>query len=233
MSKMENEMDNKNDEKLQQVLEDIKLIKKAVEKNNSIMKLMPFGEVMSFVLLLGGIFALAISTIFYYLIDHFGGYSDIPIEFRVLLYLLCLISMVCVGSVKTIRMLKSVRNNGHSITSIGLLKEVYSKQVKGIAFPLFLIVVVITVFLATHGLSIYIVPFLAIWYALAYKSIIILVGVEDGFILAEWLLLTGLASLFFMDRVHPLIVLNITFGLGMLVAAVVYYIFNAKKRWKE
>ncbi len=230
MSKKEDGLNNKDVVKLQQVLEDIKSIKKAVEKSNNIMKLIPFGKVMSFVLLLGGILILAIASAFYCMIDYFGQYSDIPFEFKALLYLLCFVSMVCVGSVKTFRMLKSVRNTGYSITSIELIKEVYSKQFKAISFPFFLVLTVVIVFLATHGLSIYIVPFLAIWYALAYKSIITLFGVEDVFILSEWLLLTGLISLFFIEKIHSLIILNITFGLGMLVASVVYYMFHAKKR---
>lgn len=230
MSKKEDGLNNKDDVKLQEVLEDIKLIKKAVEKSNNIMKLIPFGKIMSFVLLLGGILILAISSAFYCMIGYFGQYSDIPFEFKALLYLLCSIAMLYVGSIKTTRMLKSVRKKGYSITSIGFIKEVYSRQFKAIVFPFFLVFAVITVFLATRGFSIYIVPFLAIWYALVYKSIITLFGVEDVFILSEWLLITGLASLFFIEKIHTLVILNITFGLGMLVASVVYYMFHAKKR---
>ncbi|MCD5414822.1 MAG: hypothetical protein LR001_07470 [Clostridiales bacterium] len=233
MSKMENEMNNKNDEKLQQVLEDIKLIKKAVEKNNSIMKLIPLGEVLNFVFLLGGIFVLAISTSVYCLIQHFGSYADIPFEFKALLYLLCLISILSVGSVKSIRVLKAVRNDGRSVTYLGLMKEIYSRQFTAILLPFFMVLVVVITFLATHGFSVYIVSFFAIWYALVYKTVIQLFGIEDVFIITEWLLLTGLVSLFMMDRVHPLIILNITFGVGCIMTAIVNYIFHAKKRWKE
>ena len=219
----------KNSEQLKQALEDLAYIKKALAKTSGVFRFFAFEKAMRIVVFLFGILTVFFASVFYYLIQHYSSYATIPVNYKIALYLLLAIAIILITLLKTKNFLSVLKEIKTDITLKQLLKEVYSRQVKVLLVAFFLALTVVIIFLVTHGLAAYIVSFIAIFYALMYKSLLSAFGMEDAFILAEWLLVTGLISLFLLDKMHPLMILNFTFGLGMLLAAAVSYLFNKEE----
>ncbi len=219
----------KDSEQLKQALEDLAYIKSSLAKTSGVFRFFAFEKAMRIVVLLFGILTVFFASVFYYLIHHYSSYAAIPASYKVALYLLLATAIILVSLLKTRNFLSVFKEIKADIPLKQLLKEVYSRQVKVLLVAFFLALTVVIIFLATHGLAAYIVSFIAIFYALMYKSFLSAFGMEDAFILAEWLLVTGLISLFLLDKMHSLMILNLTFGLGMILAAAVSYLFSANE----
>lgn len=207
-----NDINNKD-----QMLKDLQFIKEAVKKNNNIFKYISLSEGIKTIALFAGIIIISLSLIFLLLIRYYGGYQEIPYIVKSITYIILGASLVWLGWYKIKILLRIARKYRKDITFIKLLREVYTKSMLMIIIPFAITIGVVSIYLSIYNLYHLITPVLAILIALLMAAIIVVLNLKDFMVAFGWLLISGLFSLFIADKVHPLIILIITFGIAMII----------------
>ena len=213
-------MGNKKD--IDAMVSDLMYIKNAISKNNNIFKFINLNEILRKIYLIGALVIIGFSGLFYYFIEKYGSYNEIPINNKVLLYSLISIATIMVGGLKVAAIMKAAKKINRNMTVFNLLKEVYSTQFILIVIPYFIALIFVPVFLENNDLSYYIVPFLSIFIGLLCNSLVSVFYIRELIVLGSWLVATGLIILLGLITLHPLLITMLTFGLGFIII----YIFS-------
>ncbi len=201
----------------EEMLKDLQFIKEAVRKNSNILKYISVSEGIKNVALLTGLFIIVLSVVLLWIIGDYGSYQELPDTVKSLVYTILILFVVIIAWFKIKSFLKIARKYREDMTILMLLKEVYTKTLLMIMIPFLISIIVFCVYLPINNLSHLIVSILAILISLLMTSFIITLNLKDFMLFSEWLLLSGLLSLFISDSIHPLIILIFTFGFAMLI----------------
>lgn len=201
----------------EQMLKDLQFIKEAVKKNNNIFKYISLSEGIKTIALFTGIIIISLSLIFLLLIRYYEGYQEIPFIVKTITYFILGVSLVWLGWYKIKIFLELAKRYRKDITLINLLREVYTRSMLMVLIPFTITICVVIIYLSLFNLVYLITPVLAILVALLMAVIIVILNLKDFLPFFGWLLISGLFSLFIADKVHPLIILIITFGISMII----------------
>lgn len=207
-----NDINNKD-----QMLKDLQFIKEAVKKNNNIFKYISLSEGIKTIALFAGIIIISLSLIFLLLIRYYGGYQEIPYIVKTITYIILGASLVWLMWYKIKIFLEMAKRYRKDITLIKLLREVYTRSMLMVLIPFIITICVVIIYLSLFNLVYLITPVLAILIALLTAAIVVILNLKDFLLFFGWLLISGLFSLFIADKVHPLIILIITFGIAMII----------------
>lgn len=207
-----NDINNKD-----QMLKDLQFIKEAVKKNNNIFKYISLSEGIKTIALFAGIIIISLSLIFLLLIRYYGGYQEIPYIVKSITYIILGASLVWLMWYKIKIFLEMAKRYRKDITLIKLLREVYTRSMLMVLIPFIITICVVIIYLSLFNLVYLITPVLAILIALLTAAIIVILNLKNFLLFFGWLLISGLFSLFIADKVHPLIILIITFGIAMII----------------
>lgn len=200
-----------------EMLKDLQLIKEAARKNNNILKYISVSEGTKTVALFTGILINGLSLVLLWMIGSYGSYQSLPYVFKLLVYGILVLGVIGLVALKANVFLKLVRRYKKDMSFVMLMREIYTKTLLMIIIPFFLTMGVFCVYFAISGLSYLIVPVLAILVSLLMAGFIAVLNLKDYLVFFEWLLLSGLFSLFIAKNTHPLICLILTFGIGMFI----------------
>ncbi|MGD9677025.1 MAG: hypothetical protein AB7V16_01510 [Vulcanibacillus sp.] len=206
------ELNNKDE-----MLKDLQFIKEAVKKNNNLLKYISLSEGIKNVALFSGIFITVISLILLWMIGSYGSYQDLPTIVKLSIYLFLGVSFIGLILIKIKVFLKIVRRHRKDITFTMLMREVYTRTLLTIMIPFLITIVVFCVYFSINGLTFLIVPILAILLSLLMVSFMIVLNFQDLLLSFQWLLFSGLFSLFIAELLHPLVILIFTFGITMFI----------------
>ncbi|MEW5785174.1 MAG: hypothetical protein AB1767_08910 [Bacillota bacterium] len=215
---------------LREVITDLKLIKDAVSKSDSIINFIDTGGALKGILLAAGLLIAAFSAVFYYLLEHYGTFEAIPEKLRVILFVLIGLFFAGVGFVKIRNFLHGARKVGFDLTVFKLLEELYTNRFVALVFPNIAVITLVSIFLDTRGHDLYITPAVAILLGLLIISMSSLFFMKEFYLLGVWLTATGLLTLFIAATLHPLVTLGITFAAGFILSSLFLYLSSPVKR---
>jgi hypothetical protein len=118
--------------------------------------------------------------------------------------------------VKVAVIVGQLKQTRKDMTVLRLFKEVYTPQALTIIIPFVAAMVAVSAFLITREQTLYLVPALSILVGLTCIAYVNIFYVKELVVTGDWLLATGIITLFTAEIIHPLLVPIITFGLGFI-----------------
>ncbi len=220
----------KKENEVKQVIEDLMYIKNAITKNSNIFKFISITEILKTFLLVTGIMIIAISGGIYYLIQHYGGFTQIPTEIKTVIYGILILATIMAGIFKSKKLLQAAKYVNQDITVGKLISEVYTTQSLLVIFPFLITIGLTTVFFVNFGHTNYIVPFLALFVGLLCNSMVNIFYLKELSILGGWLVLSSLISLLALITLHPLLIVIFTFGMGFIILYGAILVISASEK---
>ncbi len=201
----------------EELLKDLQQIKEAVKKNNSILKSVSLSEGLKSTGLMTGLFIILISTVLLWLEHYYGSYTLIPAAVKIGIYMI--IGLCTVGLLinKVVSIIKVLRRYRQDMNVMVLFKELYTRKFWMLMAPHVTAIVVFIIYLSVSELAFLIVPVLAVLVALLFINLQSIMNIKETLLSGAWMLVSGLFSLFIAQLVNSLILLSLTFGVGMIV----------------
>jgi len=196
------------------LVEDLQFVKTAITKSNHIFKYVKISKALGLVGLWIGLGITMLAGLAYGLINRFGSFAQVPSASRIVLYSAMTVLFVATAVGKIVLVLRSARQTYQDITLIRMIEEIYRPQTLNIIIPFVMTITGITVFLTSNGLHVYLVPVLSVLFGLMFIAFLNVFYFSEMLVAGDWLIITGLITLFNAQTLHPLLALIITFGLG-------------------
>ncbi len=215
---------DKHEPDFREIVDDLKRIKAAVSKSDSIMNYIDAGGAVRGILLAGGLLIALFSGVFYYLLEQHGSFAAIPANLRVMLFVLIGLAWAGIGYVKVRNIMASARKISADITVSKLFEEIYTPRFLALFLPNIAVVILGTVFLSSRGSDLFIIPFLAVLFGLMTIGVSSFFFMKDVYLLGVWLIATGMLTLFMAEVIHPAAALVITFGAGFVLTSMILYL---------
>lgn len=213
-----------------ELMKDLQLIKEAVRRNSGVLKIVSLSEGIKLTALLSGLFIFFFGFIILWMEHYYGSYGQIPGTLKLALYL-CL-GFISVGLViaKVKGILRVLRKYSQDMNLIKLVQELYAHKILMMIGPYFLSITVLIVYFSVSGLTHLIVPFLAILSSLIFLTFQSFINIRGIMVSFLWLLFSGFVALFFAGSIHSILLLFLTFGVGMIILFGVVQISSTREK---
>jgi hypothetical protein len=221
-------MDALSREQVDQLAEDISYVKKAIEKNSSILQRIDFPSSLRLVSLLTALSIFFFCGLIHFMIKHFGGFSGIPTATKAVFFSAIALVFIVIGFIKNSGILKSARTANPGISISRLIKEYYSVRMYHHFIPMALVFVFACAYAVATGNIRMIIPILSISAGLIYNSLDTLLRIDEFLLTSYWLIITGCIVLVF-NTISPLLALCLTLGCGMLLLSAIWYLPRKKR----
>jgi hypothetical protein len=221
-------MDALSREQIDRLAEDISFVKKAIEKNSSILQRIDFRSSLRLVALVCGLSVFLFCGLFHFFIKHYNGFSGIPTSIKAALFCAIAFIAIVLGVLKNTGILKSARSVNPGISLAHLVKEYFSSiRLFHHFFPTGLVVLFSCMYVVNIGHPRLIIPFFSIGAGLIYNSLSTFLRIDEFLLISYWFILTGAIVLVF-NSISPLLALCLTLGCGMLLLSAIWYLPHKK-----
>jgi hypothetical protein len=214
----------------EELIKDLQLIKEAVRKNNSILKRVPISEGLKHATLITGILIILISSAIILLECYYGSYSAIPGTVKLIIYVIIFLCSAAVAVKKITDIIKVVRRCEQDISIMKLFNELYIRRYWAVVYPSVISIAAFVIYFSITDLTHLIIPFLAVMASLVLFGIQSILNVREIAVSFHWLLFSGLLSLFVAGKWNPLIILILTFGVGMILIYITIKVSSSKEK---
>ena len=221
-------MDTLSREQIDRLAEDISFVKKAIEKNSSILNQIDFRSSLRLTVLLSGISVLFFCGLFHLLIKHFGGFAAIPASQKAIAFCAIALDGVVLGVLKNTGVLKSARTFEPGISLFRLMREYYSGKMYHHFIPTGLVLLFACIFAWKTGNARLIIPFISIGVGLLYNTFNTFLRIDEFLIFGYWFIVTGCILVVF-NTVSALLGLCLTLGCGLLLLSAIWYLPQKKR----
>jgi hypothetical protein len=211
-----------------QLAEDISFVKKAIEKNSSILQQIDFRSSLRLVSLLTSTSIFFFCGLFHLLIKHFGTFSSIPTSVKAISISAIALVTVIIGFLKNSGILKSARASDPGISLVRLIKEYYSFRMYHHFVPMALVFLFACAYSIGTGNGRLLIPLLSISAGLNYNSLDTFLRMDDFLLTNYWLIVTG-CIVWVFNTISPLLSISITLGCGMLLLSAIWYLPHKKR----
>jgi hypothetical protein len=222
-------MDAISREQVDKLAEDISFVKKAIEKNSSILRQIDFRTSLRLVVLVTALATFFFCGVFHVLIRHFGAFSAIPTPTKAIAFCAIALVVAFIGIFKNTGVLKSARTFDPGISLRRLIREYYSFRLYHHFVPMGLVLAFACVYAVSIGESRFLVPILSIGVGLIYNSYDTLLNIDEFLWTSYWFIVTGFIVMVF-NSISPLLSLSLTIGCGLLLLSVIWYLPTKKMR---
>jgi hypothetical protein len=222
-------MDAISREQVDKLAEDISFVKKAIEKNSSILKLIDFRRSLRLVVLLSAFSVFLFCGLFHVLIRHFGGFAAIPNSLKAITLCAIALDAAALGILKNVGVLKSARACNPGISLFRLVREYYSARMYHNFIPTGFVVIFSCIYAAATGHPRLIIPLISIGVGLLYNSFDTFLRLDEFLWTGYWFVVTG-CILVVYNSVSPLLGLCLTLGGGLVLLSVLWYMPQQKNR---
>jgi len=219
-------MNSLSKEELAQFAEDIAFVRKAIEKNTSIIRRINFKKSLRLVTLLGSLSIFLFCGLFWIITKKYGNIINIPNWLQIGFVLLIFIDVLILGVLKSKNILSSAKKLIPDISIMMLLKEYYTAKIYYHFIPVGLAGAIIIVLFAINGNLTLILPAISIAIGITYNNIGVLLSMNEFFIVGYWLVITGCLLLFI--NIPIVFGICLTFGLGFLILSVLWFLPDKK-----
>jgi hypothetical protein len=225
---MEALMETLSREQMDQLAQDIALVKKAIEKNVSILHQIDYRSSIRLVCLISALSVFFFCGLFYVLLKHFHTFAAVPTTLKAIIF--CAIALITIGLgiLKNTRVLGSARRFEPRMSLMRLLREYYSMRLYHHFIPAGLVLVFACIWAAHTGNARYIIPMCSIGAGLLYNSFDTLLRIDEMLVTGYWLILSGCVVVVF-STISPLLSLSLTLGGGLMLLSVIWYLPQKKR----
>jgi hypothetical protein len=221
-------MESLTKEQLDQLTQDISFVRKAIEKNSSILNQIDFRSSMRLTVLLSTLSVFLFCGIGQVLIRHFGGFGAIPASVKVVGLCVIALDATILGILKNTGVLRSARAFDPKISLFRLIREYYSARMYHQFIPTGVVLLFGCIYAALMGHSRLIIPIISIGAGLLYNTYHSLLRIDEFLLMAYWFIVTGCILIVF-SSVSPLLGLGVTLGCGLLLLSVIWYLPQKKR----
>jgi hypothetical protein len=220
-------MEALNREQLDQLAEDIAFVKKAIEKNSSILQRIDFRSSLRLMALLTALAIFFFCGLFHTLNKHFGGFAGIPISIKAIVFCAIALVTVALAFLKNSGILKSARNVEPNISIMRLIGEYYSIKLYHHFIPLGFMALFLCAYALSSGNPRFIIPIISIGTGLLYNSLDTMLRLDELLWTSYWFIVTGCIVMVF-NTISPLLSLCLTLGCGLLLTSAMWYVPRKK-----
>ena len=217
-------MDSISRDQIEQLARDISYVKKAIEKNSTIMQQIDFRKSLRLVVLLFALSVFLFCGVFHVLIRRFGGFASVPATIKAIVFCAIALDGAILGICKNIGVLKSARAFDPGISLFRLMREYYSARMYHHFIPTGLVLLFACIIAAAHGSARLIVPMFSIGAGLLYNTFDAFLRLDEFLWTAYWFIVTGCIMVLFNASVSPLVAVCLTIGCGLLFLSAMWYV---------
>ena len=221
-------MKSMDSDQIERLLEDITLIKTAINRNKPLLRQVFNPARFRWFMLIAGFSIIGFSLLIYLLMGRYGGFSTIPPSLRYLLYAAIAADLVFLQVWKLKRFSVSVKKIDQGLTLGWFFREFYSGRIAHLWIPLIVLVVFFSIFFLVHGIPYYIVPVISIGYGLLSNFVGTLLEIRYSLVVGYWFLITGVCAIVFSTIPGP-IAMCMTVGCGLLVFSIAGFLHSGSK----
>jgi hypothetical protein len=215
-------------EQLDQLTQDISFVRKAIEKNASILNRIDFRSSLRLTILLSAISIFLFCGVFQILVRHFGSFPAIPASIKVIGVCALVLDFALLGILKNFGILKSARAFDPGISLFRLVKEYHSARMYHHFVPTGFVLLFACIFAASHGQYHLIIPMVAIGVGLLYNNFHSWLRMDEFLVMAYWFIVSGCVIILFNPVPH-LLSLSCTLGCGLLLLSIIWYLPQKKR----
>ncbi|MBU4316315.1 MAG: hypothetical protein KKF30_03475 [Proteobacteria bacterium] len=212
-------MDQIDNQQIDKLLNDISTIKNVLSRNRGLLQKMLLPAHFRILWYACGFGFIFFCLLFYFLIQYFGKYGDIPLLFKAVIYIAMVLYLFFMAYIKWSTLLSSAKQIDPKMTFGRVLKEFFIFRVRHIVFPIVFLYAFFIIFFICIGKAYYIIPTILMAIGLIFNFIGSITGIRQYLIAGYWFLITGILSVIF-NAIPPLLVIAVSFGCGLLVFAV-------------
>jgi len=212
-------MDQIDNQQIDKFLNDISTIKNVLNRNRGPLQKILIPSQFRVLGYVSGFGIILFCLLFYFLIQYFHKYGDIPLFLKVIIYIAIALYVILLGFIKWGAILSSAKQTDPKMTLSRVLKEFFIFRVRHIYVPIVILYTFFIIFFISIGKAYYIIPTITIAIALMYNFLGSITGIRQYLIGGYWFLITGILSVVF-NSISPLFALAGSLGCGLLVFAV-------------
>ena len=221
-------MEDLSREQISQIAEDISFVKRAIEKNASILNRIDFRTSLRLTILLSAVSIFLFCGVFQMLLRHFGRFAAIPTTYKVIGVCAIALDFILLGVIKNTGVLKSARSFEPGMTWFRLIREYYSARMYHQFIPTGLVMLFACVYAGVHGQSHLIIPILSIGAGLLYNTFHSWLRIDEFLAMAYWLIISGCVIIVF-NPASAFLSLASTLGCGLLLLTIIWYLPQKKR----
>lgn len=221
---------NTTSRRIQRLEEDLKEIKRTLDRNKSLIRQL-LEKTFRFLPLLGFAgFSCALISIAYYLaIRAYGSFDGIPAVFHWAFVILIAVAIAVTSLLKLVILSREAKKIDGERSTYALFALFFkSSAVTHVFFPIMALIAAVSAFLIARDQAYYCVPVCAIGCGILWNVIGSGFSLPEYTVFGYWLLLTGTLSLF-ITVIHPLLWVALIFGIGFISFAA-YLVLKGNKR---
>jgi len=216
-------------EQVDKFAEDISFVKKAIEKNSSILRQIDFRSSLRLVVLMTALATFLFCGVFHVLMKHFGSFSAIPTAIKAIVFCAIAFVVAIIGIAKNTGVLKNARTFDPGMSLVRLMKEYYSFRLYHHFVPMALVIAFSCMYTVAIGQSRFLVPIISIGIGLIYNSYDTLLNIDEFLWISYWFIVTGCIVMVY-NSISPLLGLSLTIGGGLLLLSAIWYLPQKKMR---
>ena len=209
-------MDTIDGGQIEKLLEDISSIKSVINKNKPLLLQVLNPAHFRLFTLLAAISVIGFAMLIYFLMQHYGSFSDIPRTTRYIIFAAMAGDWVFMQYLKRRTFLKTGRRIDPTFTIGRLLKEFFTYRIAHVYVPVMVLMIILIIYFIYKNVPYYIVPAVSIGAGFLYNFIGSFTEIRQYMIIGYWFLITGVGVIIFNNIPAP-ISLSITIGCGLLM----------------
>jgi hypothetical protein len=222
-------MDTLSREQMDQLAEDISFVKKAIEKNSSILNRINFRQSLRLTVLLSAVSIFLFCGLFHLLSRHFGSYTLIPASIKAIVFCAVALDLILLGILKNTGVLKSARAYDPGISLFRLIREYYSGKMYHHFVPTGLVILFMCAYAWKTGHADFLIPIVSIGAGLLYNTFNTFLRIDEFLALGYWFIITGCILIVF-HTIPLLLGLVLTLGCGLLLLSAIWYLWPRNKQ---
>lgn len=200
------------------LMEDITAIKQVISENKPLLRQLLLPIHFRIISLIGGVAIIFISALYYFLLEKYGTYHQIPQMARYFAIGLIAISWVSVLILKRLLWMKSLKKFDNQMTFGQLVKHLYSYQILHLWIPVLVIMVVLMIYFGNSDVPQFMVVVVAVGLGVIYNSLGSITRIWQYLVVGYWTMITGILPLLISD-IPALFALALSLGCGLLIFA--------------
>lgn len=209
-----------NESEIDRIAHDLAVLRRAIKTNSPLIRGVVASPFFAWLCLPLGVFILVFCVGSHFLIADAGSWNALPAGWKTFLWSFIIVFMAGGGLVKILFLRRRAATVDREAGLWSVLRGFYTGTPSHLYLPALLTMAAGSAFAIWIGHPWYIVPVTAVSYAFACNSIGVSVGRPEYLASGWYALVTGLASLFFLERAPWLMTAAVYGGMFLVFAAV-------------
>lgn len=212
-------MEQLSENQIHKIIQDIGVMKKAVQKNRLILQQIAFTKTMQLTSVFTSFAIIGLTLIHMLLSSHYGDFGHAPLWIRILFFASLIISFFTCSLLKTSGILREAKHIDPAVSIFKVMKEVYSHRIAHTEMAIWFLIIFLSIVSVIRGNALYVIPIISIGVGLSFLLYWVLFRVKVFLVDGYWLLLSSCIVILY-PAIGPHVGLILTLGTAMIIFAV-------------